>query len=537
MRHKEGFKTGYLLSVISFALATLCKEPALTLPVFLIAYDTLYKEKEDRLPDTLKRYIPYIIVSGCYLFLRSYALGGFAPQEPHIKLTGYEYFINIFPLFSQYLWKLLLPINLNAFYVLHPISSIFQLKGVLALCITAAFVVMSVVALRKNKTIFLSLLLIAVPLLPVLYIPALGENVFTERYLYLPSFGFVLLLAVVFSWVKENPSKFSFMILKIITVFLVGLYSFGTISRNAVWKNDLILFSDTKKKSPDSPLVHNNLGNIYAHNGRIDEAIEEYQAAIKLYPAFAKAHYNLGVTYGIQGRIDEAIKEFKTMLKINPDYFKAHYNLGVAYDSQNRIDEAIEEYQTAIKLNPYYVNAHYNLGVAYKSQNRIDEATKEFQIALRLNPDYVNTHNNPGLNYAPQDLNNEAITEFKTALQIKPDEAESHNNLGLAYAKQGRIDEAIKEFKTALQIKPDEAEGHNNLGLVYAAQGRIDEAIKEFKTALQIKPDEVEGHNNLGLAYRAQGRVDEAIKEFKAALKLNPEDVTASQNLEFLLKK
>jgi Flp pilus assembly protein TadD len=432
MRHKEGFKTGYLLSVISFALATLCKEPALTLPVFLIAYDTLYGKEENRLPDTLKRYIPYIIVSGCYLLLRSYALGGFAPQEPHIKLTGYEYFINIFPLFSQYLWKLLLPINLNAFYVLHPISSIVQLKGVLGLCITAAFVVMAVVALRKNKPIFFSFLLIAVPLLPVLYIPALGENVFTERYLYLPSFGFVLLLAVVFSWVKENQSKFSFLILKIITVFLVGLYSFGTISRNTVWNNDLILFSDIVKKSPEAALPHNSLGIAYGKVGRIDEAISEFQAALKLKPSYAEAHTNLGVVYAKQGRTNEAINEYLIALSLYPEDVNALFNLANDYADQGRNDEAINRYRTALKLNPEDVKIYNNLGIVYADEGRIDEA----------------------------------INSFKTVLDIDPGFVEARTNLGIAYAKQGRIDEAVNEFKTVLNLKPEDIKARQYLDLL-----------------------------------------------------------------------
>jgi hypothetical protein len=131
--------------------------------------------------------------------LRFNALGGFSPQEPRIKLSTYGYIINVFPLFMQYLEKLLLPINLNAFYVLHPISSIFEPKGILSLIVTAAFVFLVIISLKKNRMVFFSLLVISLPLLPVFYIPAVGENVFTERYLYLPSFGFALLIALAFS--------------------------------------------------------------------------------------------------------------------------------------------------------------------------------------------------------------------------------------------------------------------------------------------------------------------------------------------------
>jgi tetratricopeptide (TPR) repeat protein len=428
MKSKEGFNRGYLLSVVSFALAALSKEPALTLPIILIAYDYAYKKDENSFHDHIKRYIPYIIVSAYYLLLRSYALGGFAPKEPHIKLTGYEYFINVFPLFSQYLEKLLLPLNLNAFHVLHPIKSIFEIRGVVAIAITAAFVVLSALALRKNKTVFLSFLLIVVPLLPVLYMPALGENVFTERYLYLPSFGFVMLIALVISWIRANKPKLS-LGLNIITILTIGLYSFGTISRNAVWKDDYTLFIDTVKKSPDAPLVRYNLGHAYAAQGKTDEAIKEYQIAIKIRPDYVNAHNNLGVAYAAQGRTNEAIQEYKTALKLKPDDADVHNNLGVVYTAQGRSDEAMNEYQTAIKFNPGYAKAHNNLGVAYAAQGRT----------------------------------NEAIKEFKSTLKIDPDHADVHYNLGNAYAAQGRIDEAVKEFKAVLKLNPDDIATHQYL--------------------------------------------------------------------------
>ncbi|MCR4284939.1 MAG: hypothetical protein NUV97_02745, partial [archaeon] len=197
----RGGGKGFILSLIFFFLSILCKETALTLPILLLVYD--YSFRKDTLlplsPKTLyhllKRYFPYLIVSIIYFILRTYALGGFAPQpKRHAQLSNYEYLINVFPLFTQYLEKLILPINMNAFYVFHPISSIFQWKGLIALILTLGFVFL-VYIFRRHKVVFLSLLWIVIPLLPVLYIPVLGENTFADRYLYLPSIGFVILIS------------------------------------------------------------------------------------------------------------------------------------------------------------------------------------------------------------------------------------------------------------------------------------------------------------------------------------------------------
>lgn len=71
-----------------------------------------------------------------------------------------------------------------------------EVKGALSFMAAVVFVVLFAIAFKKNRVAFLGLLFTTVPLLPVLYIPALGEDTFTERYLYLPSVGYAILLAV-----------------------------------------------------------------------------------------------------------------------------------------------------------------------------------------------------------------------------------------------------------------------------------------------------------------------------------------------------
>ncbi|MGD0885195.1 MAG: tetratricopeptide repeat protein [Thermodesulfovibrionales bacterium] len=434
MRYEEGTKGMYPLSVVAFSLAPLCKEPALMLPIILMAYDSVFGKRAKGYLPFIKRYLPYLMVAGVYLGLRYHALGGFSPQEPHVVLSAYGYIINVFPLFLQYLEKLLLPLNLNAFHVLHPISSIFETGGIMSLTVAAAFVVVTFIAFKKKSKVCFALLVIALPLLPSLYIPAVGENVFAERYLYLPSFGFVLLIALALSWAKAvNPGLASGLLIIFLAVAVI--YCLGTVTRNAVWRDDLTLLTDTVRKSPDAAIPHHNLGTAYGKQDRLNEAVDEFITALKLRPDFAEAHYNLGIAYGRQNRLDEAVNQFITVLKLKPDYAAAHNNLGIAYLNQNRLNEAANEFITVLKLKPDYTAAHYNLGTAYLNQNRLDEAANEFITALKLKPDYAAAHNNLGIAYLNQNRLNEAVNEFIKALKLRPDYADARNNLEICHEK------------------------------------------------------------------------------------------------------
>jgi protein O-mannosyl-transferase len=391
MLSRDGHKYSYLLSVVSFSLAALCKEPALTLPIILIAYDCIAKKPEDRLSERIRRYFPYLVVAGVYLVVRYHALGGFAPEKKYQELSIYQYAINVFPLFTQYLEKLFLPLNLNAFHVLHPISSLFEAKGFISLLITMAYIISVFLALKKNKPVFFGLVLIIVPLLPVFYIPALGENTFAERYLYLPSFGFVFLIALLLAWVRVNrPAVVGILIGTMLVI--AGLYSAATITRNTVWRNDYTLFTDTVRKSPDAKGPRNRLGGVYFNKGRIDEAIEQYEIALRLDPDSVISHYNLGLAFSSKGRIDEAIEQYEIALQLDPDFADAHNGLATSFFKKGQIDKAIEQYQVALQLNPNDEKAHNNLGLAYFKKGQIDKAIEQYQVAIRLNPANPNYH-------------------------------------------------------------------------------------------------------------------------------------------------
>ena len=103
---------------------------------------------------------------------------------------------------------------------------------------------------------------------------------------------------------------------------------------------------------------------------------------------------NLGVTLAKQGQTDEAIRQYEEAIRLKADYTDAHYNLGVAFYQRGRTDEAIRQFQQVVHLKPGYAEAHNNLGSAYGRKGQADEAIRQFQEALRLKPDYADARRN-----------------------------------------------------------------------------------------------------------------------------------------------
>jgi hypothetical protein len=224
-------------SLVFFFLAALSKETALTLPVVMLAYEYSFKRDQfsplssNTVYRLLKKYLPYLVLAVIYLIIRTYAIGGFSPIKVHPELGGWGYFINVFPLFAGYLGKLLLPVNLNAAYVFHPISSVFEWKALLSIAVTLGFIAAVYVSKNRNRVVFFSLIWVALPLLPALYIPALGVHTFAERYLYLPSVGFVILASIGISRIGRLgivSQRVAGLILFSAFFILIALYSAGT---------------------------------------------------------------------------------------------------------------------------------------------------------------------------------------------------------------------------------------------------------------------------------------------------------------------
>jgi len=237
---------------------------------------------------------------------------------------------------------------------------------------------------------------------------------------------------------------------------------------------------------------------------------------------YAHAGCALAGVLTVEGRVPEAIQIFEKALRILPDDAEGHRRLANALVQAGKVREAIGHYEQALRIDPDDAEAHNNVGTIYLADGKLGDAIGHYEQALRIKPDYAEVHNELGIALYQLDRVQEAIGHFEQALRIKPDYLEAHYNLGVALVRAGRIPEAIAHLEQALRIKPDFAEAHCNLGFVLAQTGRIPEAIAHLEQALRINPDFTEAHYNLGTALAQAGRNPEAIAHLEQALRLNP---------------
>lgn len=121
------------------------------------------------------------------------------------------------------------------------------------------------------------------------------------------------------------------------------------------------------KFEPDNGEAINYLGNIYEREGRLDDAVAQFQKAT-LSTTYMTPHFayrNLARVLRSQHQDAKAEEALKTAVKRVPEYFPARADLAKLYMDQGRWDEAIKEWSTLLDLAPEVADAHFYLGRAY----------------------------------------------------------------------------------------------------------------------------------------------------------------------------
>lgn len=467
----------YSLSCITYSLALLSKEMAVTIPLIICCYEWLCGDKKKGIfSKAFNPYnIGYIIVTLSYCYLYFYYF--YNPVEritPDWALN--ERLLTIPWTISNYLKLIFLPISLSADYEILSVKSLFSLLFVmpavaLFLILSAAYIVK-----RKNPDIAFGTLFFVLTLLPVYNIISIG-NPFAERYLYLPTAGFMLAAGFVMFKTSSSHEKHPKYWQQGVVVVLVSVFFLLTVQRNHVWHDEYSLWSDALKKQPDSARAHLGMGTAYATKGLLDEAIREYKESVRLAPYYPDSFYGLGLAYYKKG-VGMADKTLSVKKEL--------------------IAEAIRQYRKALEIVPIRMDIRNSLAILYEEQGMLEEAIKENSEILRYRPADFDALIQLGLIYFQKGLYEDALLQYKRALSIAPESAASYNNIGMVYAVTGQTGEAESWFKKGLVREPESAETYYNLGFLYQNVSRLDEAGKAYKRALEINPDYEEARIRLG---------------------------------------
>ncbi|MBU4369705.1 tetratricopeptide repeat protein [Patescibacteria group bacterium] len=370
-------KQAYLLifSLILFILALLSKETIIIFPGLLIIYELFfspvrdYKNTEEVREKQIsngvskkdwKKYIHlswFFIIAISYFFLRLTALNFVNSfnfyntsniYTEHLSVRIFTFLASL----PKYYSFLFYPVNLHMerqFPVFTSIFSINVLSSLLILVLLGIVVYFNI----KQKKFHLSfgIFWFFIGFLPMTGIIPVNSFLL-EHWLYLPSIGFFLCLAVIiqYFWLKyPHIKKLIVIFLTIIVFILMGL----TLKRNIDWQNPIVFYNNILKYNEGTARVHNNLGMAYADKDDVINAEKYYLKAIETSDQYPQVHYNLARLYLEEKEQEKAIEHLEKSIEINPDFFFSYQLLGDIFKQQGEIEKAQEYYQKAKNIQYY----------------------------------------------------------------------------------------------------------------------------------------------------------------------------------------
>ena len=451
-------RMNHALGVALFLAGVMFKEPALVFPVVLLAYDFLYRR--ERLAEMVRgwrRYAPYVAAGGVYLLFRWHALGGFAPDNPKNHVTAKEMFLTVPVLVAQYVWKTLAPIHLQFWYTFAPVRSLGW-ESVAAAVLVAALATTPFLLRRSRPVLSFAAGWFVLFLLPALYIPKLGENVFTERYLYIPTFGFCVLAG----WGSLRLLELASTPLTRRAIYaglaaLLACHAAFVLRRLPDWRDDLQL---SLKTAADAPTARNlgNVGYLYNQRGRFEDSILYSQRAIGLDQGLAWAYNNLGSSYLSLGRFDEALADIQKAVQLQPDFPAYRANLASFYKSTGQWEKTVEACRAGLALEPSNHALLTLLGFALSRLGQPDPALDAYRRAIAAEPERLDAYIDLATNLYRLGQLDAAVAQLLAGLNANPDSEDAylvHYQLAAIYAKQGLSQMAAAEFQRVRDLKPD----------------------------------------------------------------------------------
>ncbi len=418
----------YALVVLLFGLGLMCKPMLVTLPFVLLLLDYWPLNRFDTGRDRRENifHIPRRLILEKLPLLALAAASGAATLlaqkgslQTFVGIPLPLRISNAFTACANYLRQMFWPVDLA---VLYPFSD----RDIWFLG-TVSFVLLAGISagiffLRRRRYLVTGWLWYLVMLGPVIGIIQVGNQAGADRYTYLPQIGVYLLL----TWAVADLCacwEHRRLFLSTLAVVVVAALAFTAHTQASYWQNSQSLWTRAIASTSDNAIAHTNLAEAFFNKGKMEEAIEQSQKALKIDPNQAVAHSALGLAFLQKKRLNEAVAHLQKAVELTPDS-ATHSNLGVALMQMGRVDEALAHYVQAMAINPHAVDAQSNMAWALATwpESRIRDGKKAVELAERA----------------------DSLTQSQN-IKVSI-------TLAAAYAEAGRFADAVKTAQRALQL-------------------------------------------------------------------------------------
>ncbi|MEW6213122.1 MAG: tetratricopeptide repeat protein, partial [Acidobacteriota bacterium] len=440
LRYRKNGRKLSLAAVAGFYfLALLNKETSLALPVIIAYCEVFHFNESLSFKKRIRQAIPILLLlalpTAIYFLLRYNAINAVLfGSDPRLPL---DLSLMTTPLAAvKYLALMLIPAGYSYQHYTSLVESLSSLSLIAPLLLLIALTL--AVFLSKSRLLKFAALWFIVCLAPSL--AAIRqfdlEYIVQERYLYLPSIGFCLALALGIEWLAKKTGRRGIAIAVTATLAIVVVWGAVAFKQNLVWKDNLTVYKNCVAQDPSSPQARAALSRAYLDAGRPREAEDEAQETLRLDPAYPYAYLNLSFLAHTSGNIDKSIEYLEQGISRVSENWKTrhslatiHLNLGLLYAQKKNFEKAEANLIQSNLTLPRPVSWYYT-GQFYFDQGRYEEARAMLEQTQRKIPRwFAPIHLQLGLIYERLNQPSQARTAYERYLEVAPSDAKEREEV------------------------------------------------------------------------------------------------------------
>lgn len=298
------------------------------------------------------------------------------------------------------------------------------------------------------------------------------------------------------------------------------------------------VFTRALNRDPNYAFAYAGLGESYWHKYEIThnsewmpKATAACQKSVSLAIGAPVGYTCLGLVYNATGQYEQAIDQFQRALKLDPNNDDVYRGLAFAYEHVKRFDEAEAIYRRAIAMRPQYAAGYNWLGRFLHERGRYGEAIEVFRQSTELAPDSFRGYYNLGGAYTSAGKYDDAVVALQKSISIRPTLG-AYANLGTVYFYLGKYPQAAEAYEKAVQIDPQDSVGVGNLAEAYywipgqqkKAQATYQSAIALAEKSLKVNPRDLGLVSEIGIYQAMIGESAEANQWTQRALQMDAAD-------------
>ena len=437
---RTGYARKYFYAALGlFAFALISKIQAVSLPLTMLLVDYYFRR-----PLTVK-----LVIEKWAFFLLSLVIGligvYFLRQQGSMEdATNYSFLqrlmIGGFSL-GVYLLKFIFPYKMSPLY---PYPATLPPEVYTGPVVALAILAFIYVAYKKDWRPYLfGILFFIVNVMFVLQVVGAGQGYLADRFTYIPYIGLMFIVSYGGQWLYQNkpsvgkPALYAFGVMMLLFLLL-------TFRQNQIWRNSDTLWSHVLKYHTNTNLPYRNRANYRRDQGRIEEALADYNAAIALKPD-AALYNSRAKLYFNQENYSEALKDYNNAIRADSSKGEFYINRGAVFALSGQLDLALADFNKGLALNPEHANGYKNRSLVYQAFQQWGNAFADVEKYLSMHPEDADLWYERGRLNNILKKHNEALQDLDRAIRL-------NNRQGLFYYEKMKALLAVGQKAAAQQL-------------------------------------------------------------------------------------